>query len=297
MRVTLQEWNDFIENHPQAHILQTGAWGELKTAFRWKAVRVISGKFGAQVLFRILPGGYSIAYIPKGPIGMDPEFVDALDSVCREENSIFLKIEPDCWEPEELDHLFGQKKWIKTHPIQPRRTVIVPLDGTHDEILGHMKQKTRYNIRLAEKKEIKVCISDDIQSFHQISEITGQRDGFSVHHQAYYQKGLDLFKVSAQAALLMAYYQDKPVAGLMVFTQGDMAYYMYGASSDEERNRMPTYLIQWEAMKWAKNKGCKFYDLWESRMSKKKFWKRNSIKNKVMMAFGVFTGSNGDLVV
>jgi lipid II:glycine glycyltransferase (peptidoglycan interpeptide bridge formation enzyme) len=125
-----------------------------------------------------------------------------------------------------------------------------------------MKQKTRYNIHLAEKKEIIVRVSDDIQAFHRMSEITAKRDRFAVHSMAYYQRVFELFHPAGHADLLMAYYQDHPVAGLIVFTQGDMSWYMYGASSDEERNRMPAYLIQWEAMKWAQSKGCKYYDLW-----------------------------------
>lgn len=262
MRVSLQEWNDFLGNHPNAHILQSGSWGELKSAFGWKAVRIVTENCGAQVLFKKLPAGLSIAYLPKGPVGQSSSLFSELDQVCREEKAIFLKVEPDIWEPDRADFLDRQTEWKKSHPIQPQRTVIVSLDGSEDELLSRMKQKTRYNIRLAEKKEINVRVSEDMQAFHQMSLITGKRDGFGVHALAYYQKVMALFHPEGHAELLMAYFQDRPVAGLVVFAQGDMAWYMYGASSDEERNRMPTYLIQWEAMKWAKSKGCKQYDLW-----------------------------------
>jgi lipid II:glycine glycyltransferase (peptidoglycan interpeptide bridge formation enzyme) len=262
MRVNLQEWNDFVKNHPNAHVLQSAAWGELKSAFGWKAVRIITEDCGTQVLFRTLPGGFTLAYVPKGPIGHGCALFTELDKVCREERAIFLKVEPDIWEPGNAALLNEQPGWIKTKPIQPQRTVMVSLNGSEDELLGRMKQKTRYNIHLAEKKEIVVRVSDDVQAFHRMSAITGKRDGFGVHASVYYQRVLDLFHPNGHADLLLAYYQGHPVAGLVVFALGDMAWYMYGASTDEERNRMPTYLIQWEAMMWARKMGCKYYDLW-----------------------------------
>ena len=262
MRANLTDWNEFIANHPNAHILQSGAWGELKSSFGWKPVRIISGDCGAQVLYRRLPGGYSIGYVPKGPVGHGFDLYAELDQVSREERAIFLKVEPDIWEPEEALFLAEQPGWIKTRPVQPQRTVIVSLNGSEEELLGRMKQKTRYNIHLAEKKGIEVRVSKDVEAFHCMSEVTGKRDGFGVHAQAYYEKALELFGSNGCAALLLAYYQDKPIAGLVVFAQNEMSWYMYGASSDEERNRMSTYLIQWEAMKWARSRSCKFYDLW-----------------------------------
>lgn len=262
MKVDLNEWNEIIVNHPNAHILQSGGWGELKSSFGWKAVRVINGACGAQVLFRKLPGGFSIGYIPKGPIGQSCELFTELDEVCRENRAIFLKIEPDIWEPEPALSIVEQPGWVKTKSVQPQRTVVISLSGSEEEILSRMKQKTRYNIHLAEKKGIEIRTSDDIQAFHAMSEITGKRDRFGVHSLAYYQKVLDLFKPTGHADLLLAYFENKPIAGLIVFSFGNMAWYMYGASSDEERNRMPTYLLQWEAMKWARKKNSKFYDLW-----------------------------------
>jgi lipid II:glycine glycyltransferase (peptidoglycan interpeptide bridge formation enzyme) len=93
-------------------------------------------------------------------------------------------------------------------------------------------------------------------------QVTGSRDGFGVHSQAYYQMAYDIFKPLGQCELLVARYQDTTVAALMVFTHGERSWYLYGASSDAERNRMPTYLLQWEAMRWAASRGCHEYDLW-----------------------------------
>lgn len=125
-----------------------------------------------------------------------------------------------------------------------------------------MKQKTRYNIRLAEKKGVTVRTWDDIPAFHAMMLVTGGRDGFGVHSLEYYRRAYELFHPTGMAELLVAEFEGKPLAALMVFARGRRAWYMYGASTDEERNRMPTYLLQWEAMKWARSKGAEEYDLW-----------------------------------
>jgi lipid II:glycine glycyltransferase (peptidoglycan interpeptide bridge formation enzyme) len=147
-------------------------------------------------------------------------------------------------------------------PVQPRRTVVISLDGGEEDWLARMKQKTRYNIRLAEKKEIVVQPSRDVDTFYALMQTTGQRDGFGVHSREYFQKAFDLFEARGLCTLLIAEYEGRPLAGLMAFARGSRAWYFYGASNDEERNRMPTYLLQWEAMRWAKSRGCTSYDLW-----------------------------------
>jgi peptidoglycan pentaglycine glycine transferase (the first glycine) len=263
MKSTLAEWNEFIALRPEAHLLQTGAWGELKSAFDWKAERIIGNRSGVQILFRSVPGGFTVGYIPKGPVGDQlNELLPEIDQVCRENRAIFLKVEPDVWEDPNEIHDYKKEGFKHTKPIQPRQTIFINIAENEDLILAGMKQKTRYNIRLAEKKEIRIASSNDIEIFHQMMMITGKRDGINAHSQAYFQKAYDLFRSSGNCELLFAYFQDEPVAALMVFAQGKMAWYMYGASTEIERNRMPTYLLQWEAIRWAKTKGCEFYDLW-----------------------------------
>lgn len=263
MKSTLTEWNDFLALHPEAHLLQTGAWGELKAAFGWKVERLITAQSGAQILFRTLPAGFTIGYIPKGPVGCDwIELLPEIDQTCRDNRAILLKVEPDLWGESCQSYDFKENGWKHSHPIQPHRTIFIPIQESEEKILADMKQKTRYNIRLAEKKEIRVDTSSDIKTFHQMMMITGKRDGINAHSQAYFQKAYDLFHDSGKCDLLFAYYQDKPIAALMVFSQEKSAWYMYGASTEVERNRMPTYLLQWEAIRWAKAKGCEQYDLW-----------------------------------
>jgi lipid II:glycine glycyltransferase (peptidoglycan interpeptide bridge formation enzyme) len=125
-----------------------------------------------------------------------------------------------------------------------------------------MKQKTRYNIRLAGKKGVTVRAWDDLAAFHQMLLITGSRDKFGVHSLGYYRRAYELLHPQKMGELLVAEYEGKPLAALFVARHGNRAYYLYGASTDEERNRMPTYLLQWEAMQWAKACGCEEYDLW-----------------------------------
>jgi lipid II:glycine glycyltransferase (peptidoglycan interpeptide bridge formation enzyme) len=273
--LSASEWDSFLTRYPEAHVLQSSVWGELKSAFDWTPVRIESAQSaqaaessesGAQVLFRRLPLGFSVAYLPKGPLGeyaawdsLWPE----LDRVCRQHRAVFLLVEPDASEPPNKELLVAMQKFGKAaQPIQPRRTVLVDLSGSEEQVLERMKQKTRYNIHLAQRKGVVVNPVDDLLGFNALMKITGERDGFEVHSPQYYRRAFDLFSPQGRCALLVAEYEGRPLAGLMVFYQGRRAWYFYGASSDEERNRMPAYLLQWEAMRWARQHGCSEYDLW-----------------------------------
>jgi lipid II:glycine glycyltransferase (peptidoglycan interpeptide bridge formation enzyme) len=265
--VSLPDWNHFLSQHPNAHLLQTGEWGELKRGFGWKPVRIVSRDSGVQILFRKLPLGFTVGYIPKANI--DSSLWTEIDSGCKSNRAIFLKLEPDLWNDQQpetpaLSEVEGWNLKLETSPhnIQPPRTLIVDIRGSEEEILARMKQKTRYNIRLAEKKGVIVRAWDDIESFHKMMLLTGGRDGFGVHSLEYYQRAYDLLHPKGMCEILLAEYEGKPLAALFVARNGHRAYYLYGASTDEERNRMPTYLVQWEAMKWAKARGCEEYDLW-----------------------------------
>jgi peptidoglycan pentaglycine glycine transferase (the first glycine) len=266
--VSLAEWNQYLQNYPNAHLLQTGEWGELKSAFGWTPVRLVNGGAGVQILFRKLPLGLTIGYIPKAVIsgqwavdsGQLLAFSE-IDSVCRQNHAIFLKIEPDLWDDQKPE-TWNLKLETSPHNIQPPRTIIVDIKGSEDEILARMKQKTRYNIRLAEKKGVIVRGWDDLTAFHQMMLVTGGRDRFGVHSYEYYKRAYELMHEKGMCEILLAEFEGKPLAALFVARHGNRAYYLYGASTDEERNRMPTYLLQWEAMKWAKNHGCEEYDLW-----------------------------------
>jgi len=261
--VTASEWDAFLQHQPDVHLLQTSAWGKLKSKFGWEPVYLIKGGCGAMLLFRRLPLGLRVAYMPKGPVGCGNinDLLPELHEVCKRRGAIFLKVEPDAWEGDANIGDSMLQGWVPTRPVQPQRTVIIPLSGSDEELLDRMKQKTRYNVRLAMRKGISVVESDDVETFHRLMLITGRRDGFGVHSLEYYQTAFGVFDVDSRV-LLMALFDNRPVAGLMAFANQTTAWYFYGASSDEERNRMPTYLLQYEAMLWAKRKGCQWYDMW-----------------------------------
>lgn len=257
-------WIIFLNSWPDAHLLQTTEWGELKSAFGWEPIRLVQGNCGAQILFRKLPFGFSVAYIPKGPIGWKwNDLWPMVHEECKKRKAIFLRIEPDL-EEIELDKVISQiPGFIQVdQTFQPRQTIIIGLDGSPEDWLSRMKQKTRYNIRLAQKKAITIKQSDDFRVFESLMKTTGSRDGFGVHSREYYEKAYSLFSEGKNVVLLQAEYEGKPLAMLMGFFKGKRAYYLYGASSDEERQRMPAYLLQFEAMRWAADNHCTEYDLW-----------------------------------
>jgi lipid II:glycine glycyltransferase (peptidoglycan interpeptide bridge formation enzyme) len=272
--VSLKDWKQFIDHHSGAHLLQAAEWGDLKAAFGWDVVRVVRDGIGAQVLFRRLPLGLTVAYIPKPAfnlmLDMTNQFWQELAAACSKNRAVFLKIEPDEWEsagadprPAVRSPLADARAFRRSEfNIQPPRTLLIDLRGSEDWILGRMKQKCRYNIRLAEKKGIIVRPWTDLDGFHELMRVTGQRDAFGVHSADYYRNAYELFHPPGKCELLVAEYESTALAALMVFRQGTRAWYLYGASNDAERNRMPTYLLQWEAMRWARAHGCEQYDLW-----------------------------------
>jgi lipid II:glycine glycyltransferase (peptidoglycan interpeptide bridge formation enzyme) len=148
--------------------------------------------------------------------------------------------------------------------VQPRRTLVVDLQGEAEVLLGRMKQKTRYNVRLAERKGVRVRAGGeaDLPAFYRLMEETARRDGFAVHSGAYYEAAHELFVSRGRGCLLLAEHEGHLLAGLVAMAFGQTACYMYGASSGEGRELMPTYLLQWEAMLWAREQGCLTYDLW-----------------------------------
>lgn len=267
MKTNTSNWTKFYEAHPNAHILQSTAWGNLKSDFGWYAKTLVTEDIGSQVLFRRLPLGYTIAYIPKGPIGNFSNLenhIDELDQLCKANKAVFLKIEPDLYDNDDDGRKFeSQLSQYGTQGknIQPRRTIMVSLEGKPDEWMARMKQKTRYNIRLAVKKDVVISQSTDLNEFQKLMDETGSRNEFGVHSIEYYRKAFSEFYPDT-VRIFLASYKEEPLAAIMVFFRGNLASYFYGASSNKERNRMPTYLLQFEAMKWSANQGCTMYDLW-----------------------------------
>jgi peptidoglycan pentaglycine glycine transferase (the first glycine) len=272
------DWDLFVAGHADGHVLQTSPWGALKAQFGWADERVglaRGGKLiaGAQVLYRRLPAGLGqLAYVPRGPLmdwGDDEQvtaLLAALDHTAQSRGTIALTVEPDL--PDEPLHR-ERLRTLSFHTapfsaVQPRRTLVVDISSDEETIQAAMKSKTRYNVRLAARRGVTVqeATEADLPAFHALMAATATRDRFGVHTPAYYEVAYRLFVPRGWARLLLAEVEREPVAALMAFALPPRAWYFYGASSDAHREKMPTYLLQWEAMRWAKSLGCTTYDLW-----------------------------------
>jgi lipid II:glycine glycyltransferase (peptidoglycan interpeptide bridge formation enzyme) len=285
--ITPDAWDNFVAAHPDGHILQTSAWGALKSQFGWAGERVGLARggelvAGAQVLYRRLPAGLGrLAYVPKGPLvdWADEEqlaaLLTALDHAARSRGAIALTVEPDL--PDEPVHR-ERLRALGFRPapfgaVQPHRTIIVDISPAEGAVLAAMKSKTRYNVRLAGRKGVTVreATEADLPAFHALMGATAARDQFGVHTPAYYEAAYRLFVPLGRALLLLAELSPvsggageggEPLAALIVFALPPRAWYFYGASGDAHREKMPTYYLQWEAIRWAKSLGCTTYDLW-----------------------------------
>ncbi len=271
------EWDNFVANHPHGSLLQFTNWATLKGRFGWNSRRVWMRQedkliAGAQILFRSSALGIvKVGYIPHGPLvdWNNAEQVEVLfnqiDFAMYEHRAGLLTFEPMIWQKDALnwEALCQQSgNLLSETTTQPPQTIILDLVPSEEDILKRMKQKTRYNIRLAAKKGVTVREggNKDLPIFNALMRLTGQRDGFGVHAPEYYQAAFELFK--DQVILLIAEFEERPLSAVMVFKWGNKAGYLYGASSNEHRNLMPNYAVQWAAIQWAKAQGCTEYDLW-----------------------------------
>lgn len=262
-------WDEAVLD-TRGHMLQSWRWGAFKQQFGWEVERVAVGTAGgtalAQILFRGR-AGVSIGYVPRGPVlaPNDPEAAealwDAIDRVARRRRALTIIVEPDGMLPELAS---GGRRFVEgpAH-IQPSRTVKVDLRDD-EALLAQMHQKTRYNIRLAQRRGVAVRLASAsdhaVETFYALLTDTAQRNEFRIHEAAYYRAFLDEF--GDDAVLTFAEIAGKPVAGLIALSFGDEAIYMYGASSTRDRAHGAGFLIQFEAMRWARERGCRCYDLW-----------------------------------
>lgn len=250
------------------HFLQSWRWGEFKSKFGWDVTRIaVDGGAEpavAQMLLR-RKAGVSVGYIPRGPVHTDRAAAVSLwQAIGREalrQRALFVIVESNEALPPGLEQAVRLTSG-PTH-IQPARTVKVPL--LDDEaLLKQMHQKTRYNVRLAQRRGVTVRRASyepaEVDAFYDLMLDTAQRNAFGVHERRYYDEFLRTFGDSA--ALLFAEIEGKPVAGVIAVSFGDEAIYMYGASSTKDRAHGAGFIIQFEAMRWAREQGCKVYDLW-----------------------------------
>ena len=268
-------WDTWVVAHAKAHLLQLAAWGELKSRFGWRAQRVVlpdaAGQpaAAAQILLkRVL--GLTVAYVPRGPVvdwqnePLVAAMVDGLMAEARRLDAAVLKLEPELPDSPGNRALLTRLGFAPSRQtVQPPSTVMLDIGGSEETILTAMKSKWRYNVRLAAKKGVVVraMTRSDLPAFFELMATTGDRDGFAVHSNEYYAAAFDLL-APHHAVFLLATYQEQPLAAIVVAAAGDTAYYLWGASSDRERNRMPNHGLQWAGMQWARSRGATRYDFW-----------------------------------
>jgi peptidoglycan pentaglycine glycine transferase (the first glycine) len=271
-----ETWNRVLLRLPVAHVLQSWEWGAVKGRHGWTPVRLLWEQGGsplaaAQVLWRPLPHTpLGVLYAPKGPV-LDYADVDLVGRVLadlevysRRRRAILLKVDPDVHLEPVVERLVARGWRFSDEQIQFRNTALLDLRPAQADLLAQMKSKTRYNVRLAGRRGVHVRAGtiQDVQTFYRMYAETGQRDDFIIRPYEYYEDAWRTFLRAELAHMLVAEVEGEVVAGLILFRFGDRAWYMYGASTDRYRDRMPNYALQWEAIRWAKSAGCTVYDLW-----------------------------------
>jgi len=285
------EWNNTLRQLPYAHILQSWEWGEFKRITTgWQPTR-IAFKRGdttvamASILVRSV-GPLRVVYIPKGPAldysnaELTASVLDYLQNFARKKWAVWLKIDPDVIagtgvpgdDDDEtnaigntmLDLLQARGWHFSDDQVQFRNTIAVDLTQSEDDILMSMSGNTRRKVRTAYKKDVTIRAVDvsEIDTLYHLYRITGQRDDFLIRPPDYYERAWRDFMQAGLAHALLAEVDGKAIAHVILFHFGQKCWYFYGASSNEERNRMPNYALQWEAMKWAKAQGYTTYDMW-----------------------------------
>jgi peptidoglycan pentaglycine glycine transferase (the first glycine) len=292
------KWNTLVAQLPHAHVLQTWEWAQVKSKYGWLPHPTIwhdqDGQIAAaaMVLERIVDVinpilRLRVMYVPKGPLLRDwgdaalrQQVYHDLYSLARGRGNIFVKIDPDvCLGEGETGHsqakelpqgqavVTSLKKegWrFSPEQIQFRNTVMIDLRPSEEEILRRMKQKTRYNVRLAERRGVAVRVGTqaDLEKLYQMYAETSVRDGFVIREQVYYLSLWDTFMSVNKAEPLIAEVGDEPVAAVFIFRFAGKAWYLFGMSRPVHREKMPNHLLQWEAIKRSKAAGCDFYDMW-----------------------------------
>lgn len=277
---TLPEYEAFVQSHPKGNFAQSYLWGKQKPMWQWDAIAV-RGEDGAirgslAVMTRKVPGiGRTLMYGCRGPVcDLDDretfsQLLDGAKALAKKYKSYVIKIDPDvpssntAFSSMLQSFGFRAKEGGKNfEAIQPRYVFRLNVEGkTEEKLLANFHQKWRYNIRLAERKgvTVRICGKEMVPAFSDLMLTTGVRDGFVTRKPEYFAAMLD--NLGEHARLYMAFDpNDTPIAGTLAIHYGDKVWYLYGASSNEHRNLMPNYLLQWRMIQWAVETNCRIYD-------------------------------------
>ncbi len=285
--LTKNDWDAFVLKYgPRSgRFLQSWSWGEFQKTVGEHVDRVVwKSDAGegyvppiqaiAQVIRKQIPHFGSYAYIPRGPIEKHPE-QDLIADAANVANATDLFVRVEALRFNVTDIETSHRNSVLTHrikPLQPAHTLITNLSISNDQLLANMHEKTRYNIRLAEKKGVQIEIGTaNLDDVWPLFEVTASRDVFRLHEKEYYQKMLEKlgtpssFEEGAgggRVFIAVAKHENDILAANIMIDFGDTRTYLHGASSNVKRNFMAPYLLHWELMKDAKSKGIRFYDWW-----------------------------------
>lgn len=272
---TKQEWDDFVSALPYTQFTQSWGWGELQKSVGRNVERyfVVSDEgpvpiAAVQLMHQARPvvGGYWLA--PRGPVFASPLDQGAkeavMDFLARElvlPNGLFVRLEPLLLLPS-VYRL--PPDFIPHRSFNPATTVLVDLKKSENDLLLAMHQKTRYNVRLAERHGVTVRVGTDeeLGTFLRLTKETEERDKFSAPDFSYLEKTYRIMAREGIARLRVADYKGETLAMSMEMSYGDTVTYLHGASSSRHRNVMAPFALHWEAIRAAKAEGKKVYDFW-----------------------------------
>ncbi len=267
------EYFNELERLAGDEFLQANFWYELlknnhENVELWGVKEAGEIKASALIIRKKLIGPYFYYYVPRGPRGEAKAIEFLLTELKKKKsNSIFFRIEP-----EEITNELVHLNLKKSLDLQPKKTLLLDLSLSPEKLLAQMHQKTRYNIRLAEKKGVKIkvakgsCESNrnnennevDFKEFWRLMSLTSERDAFRLHGSRHYKNLLSAKNIK----LFFAVYEGKNIATAMVCFYKERVTYMHGASDNEARNLMAPYLLQWEVIKATQAEGYKYYDFY-----------------------------------
>ncbi|MBP9727970.1 MAG: peptidoglycan bridge formation glycyltransferase FemA/FemB family protein [Candidatus Moranbacteria bacterium] len=251
--------------------LQSKEWLRLQEATGKSVVLFEQDDFVANGIVHTLPVVGRYLYVPRGPIFENAKLqmpnvkkgIDALIALAREKKMKWVRIEPGAEEMlGEIKKSIPYKVARAPHDMQPREILQIDITEAEEVLLAQMKPKTRYNIRLAEKRGVKVFETREnkyITAFLDLITATSGRKGITSHPRSYYQQFFQTLPETL-CRLFVAEYQGVVVASNIVFVYGDTATYLHGGTADVHRDVMAPYLLQWEQIKKAKTLGCTRYD-------------------------------------
>jgi lipid II:glycine glycyltransferase (peptidoglycan interpeptide bridge formation enzyme) len=261
------------------HPMQSVAWGKFRETTGVKVERLIGFEEGKaekqmQITFHALPKvPYTVGYYPKGVWPTEVELA-ALTDLGKQHRAIFIKLEPDVSSPPaseteiaDLKQLLLDQGCVLGRPLFTPYSFILDLTQREEALLSKMKNKTRYNIRIAQKHEVRVEEDNSEEAFGlylRLLELTTKRQKFYAHTKRYQENMWKMMSKPGIAKILKATYQNKILAVWILFHYKDTLYYPYGASSREHREVMASNLMLWEAMRKGKEWGCTRFDLWGS---------------------------------